>query len=67
MSVYFCILQIVKEQKVRMTELITCRQEMLSELREKVKLLESEGNTRSKLEARFDNLQQVWMMDGWMD
>ena len=50
-----------------MTELITCRQEMLSELREKVKLLESEGNTRSKLEARFDNLQQVWMMDGWMD
>lgn len=49
---------IVKEQKGRMTELITCRQEMLSELREKIKLLESEGSTRSKLEARFDNLQQ---------
>ena len=59
LSLSLVILQIVKEQKLRMNELLNNRQELARQLNDKTKQLETEIIARTKYEERFNGLQGV--------
>ncbi len=52
-------MEIVKEQKCRIIELSSGRQDLLRELRDKTKLLQEESRTRCKIEERAIVTQEV--------
>ena len=58
------LLQIAKEQKVRITELLSSRQEITEQLQEKTNRLETEGMALQSLKAKAAALKEVRKEEG---